>query len=303
MQPLLQVSNLSKNFADFAAVSDLSFNVYEGDIYGFLGQNGAGKSTTIRMILSLIKPTGGDILFRGKTVVGTDKSWLKDCGAIIERPDLYKYLSAYDNLRIFAKMSGKAISKKQIFDQLEMVGLSERASSKVKTFSQGMKQRMGIAIALVHDPGLVILDEPTNGLDPQGIADMRQLIISLREQHNKTVIISSHLLNEIEQVATRMLIIHKGKKIIEGKVSDLINPENSVVELDTINNQKAFLILQTSAWATSTTLEDDVLKIQLNKTDVPQVLALLQSAELPVFAAVPRNSLEDYFLQVTKTEA
>ena len=303
MQPLLQVSNLSKNFADFAAVSDLSFNVYEGDIYGFLGQNGAGKSTTIRMILSLIKPTGGDILFRGKTVVGTDKSWLKDCGAIIERPDLYKYLSAYDNLSIFAKMSGKAISKKQIFDQLEMVGLSERASSKVKTFSQGMKQRMGIAIALVHDPGLVILDEPTNGLDPQGIADMRQLIISLREQHNKTVIISSHLLNEIEQVATRMLIIHKGKKIIEGKVSDLINPENSVVELDTVNNQKAFLILQTSVWATSTTLEDDVLKIQLNKTDVPQVLALLQSAELPVFAAVPRNSLEDYFLQVTKTEA
>ena len=303
MQPLLQVSNLSKNFADFAAVSDLSFNVYEGDIYGFLGQNGAGKSTTIRMILSLIKPTGGDILFRGKTVVGTDKSWLKDCGAIIERPDLYKYLSAYDNLSIFAKMSGKAISKKQIFDQLEMVGLSERASSKVKTFSQGMKQRMGIAIALVHDPGLVILDEPTNGLDPQGIADMRQLIISLREQHNKTVIISSHLLNEIEQVATRMLIIHKGKKIIEGKVSDLINSENSVVELDTVNNQKAFLILQTSVWATSTTLEDDVLKIQLNKTDVPQVLALLQSAELPVFAAVPRNSLEDYFLQVTKTEA
>ena len=243
MQPILQVSNLSKNFADFAAVTDLSFNVYEGDIYGFLGQNGAGKSTTIRMILSLIKPTGGDILFRGKTVVGTDKSWLKDCGAIIERPDLYKYLSAYDNLRIFAKMSGKAISKKQIFDQLEMVGLAERASSKVKTFSQGMKQRMGIAIALVHDPGLVILDEPTNGLDPQGIADMRQLIISLREQHNKTVIISSHLLNEIEQVATRMLIIHKGKKIIEGKVSDLINPENSVVELDTVNNQKAFLIL------------------------------------------------------------
>ena len=303
MQPLLQVDNLSKNFADFAAVSDLSFNVYEGDIYGFLGQNGAGKSTTIRMILSLIKPTGGDILFRGKTVVGTDKSWLKDCGAIIERPDLYKYLSAYDNLSIFAKMSGKAISKKQIFDQLEMVGLSERASSKVKTFSQGMKQRMGIAIALVHDPGLVILDEPTNGLDPQGIADMRQLIISLREQHNKTVIISSHLLNEIEQVATRMLIIHKGKKIIEGKVSDLINPENSVVELDTVNNQKAFLILQTSVWATSTTLEDDVLKVQLNKTDVPQVLALLQSAELPVFAAVPRNSLEDYFLQVTKTEA
>lgn len=303
MQPILQVSHLSKNFGDFKAVSDLSFDVYEGDIYGFLGQNGAGKSTTIRMILSLVKPSGGDILFKGKSVVGTDKSWLKDCGAIIERPDLYKYLSAFDNLRIFARMSGKSISKKQIIDQLEMVGLAERASSKVKTFSQGMKQRMGIAIALVHNPGLVILDEPTNGLDPQGIADMRELIISLREQHNKTVIISSHLLNEIEQVATRMLIINKGKKIIEGKVTDLINPENSIVELETVDNNEAYGILQTSAWAASTTLEEDILKIKLNKAEVPQVLALLQSADIPVFSAIPRHSLEDYFLQVTKTEA
>lgn len=301
MDPLLKVSHLSKKFNDFTAVSDLSFDVYEGDIYGFLGQNGAGKSTTIRMILSLIKPSNGDIFFKGKSVVGTDKSWLKDCGAIIERPDLYKYLSAYDNLRIFARMSGKSISKKQINEQLEMVGLLDRASSKVKTFSQGMKQRMGIAIALVHNPGLVILDEPTNGLDPQGIADMRELIISLREQHNKTVIISSHLLNEIEQVATRMIIINKGKKIIEGKVAELINPENSVVELDTLDNRKAFTILQTSSWAAETTLKENVLKIKLSKTEVPAVLALLQSAELPVYSAMPRHSLEDYFLQVTKS--
>ncbi len=301
MEPLLKVSHLSKKFNDFTAVSDLSFDVYEGDIYGFLGQNGAGKSTTIRMILSLIKPTNGDIFFKGKSVVGTDKSWLKDCGAIIERPDLYKYLSAYDNLRIFARMSGKSISKKQIYEQLEMVGLLDRASSKVKTFSQGMKQRMGIAIALVHNPGLVILDEPTNGLDPQGIADMRELIISLREQHNKTVIISSHLLNEIEQVATRMIIINKGKKIIEGKVAELINPENSVVELDTLDNKKAFAILQTSNWAADTTLKEDTLKIKLSKVEVPAVLALLQSADLPVYSAMPRHSLEDYFLQVTKS--
>ncbi len=301
MEPLLKVSHLSKKFNDFTAVSDLSFDVYEGDIYGFLGQNGAGKSTTIRMILSLIKPTNGDIFFKGKSVVGTDKSWLKDCGAIIERPDLYKYLSAYDNLRIFARMSGKPISKKQIYEQLEMVGLLDRADSKVKTFSQGMKQRMGIAIALVHNPGLVILDEPTNGLDPQGIADMRELIISLREQHNKTVIISSHLLNEIEQVATRMIIINKGKKIIEGKVSELINPENSVVELDTLDNKKAFTILQTSSWAADTTLKEDILKIKLSKVEVPAVLALLQSADLPVYSAMPRHSLEDYFLQVTKS--
>ncbi len=303
MQPLLQVSHLSKNFNEFAAVTDLSLDVYEGDIYGFLGQNGAGKSTTLRMILSLIKPTSGDILFRGKSVVGRDKSWLKDCGAIIERPDLYKYLSAYDNLRIFAKMSGQYISKQQLYRQLEMVGLAERAASKVKTFSQGMKQRLGIAIALVHNPGLVILDEPTNGLDPQGIADMRQLIISLREEHNKTVIISSHLLYEIEQVATRMIIINKGKKIIEGNVADLINPANSILELETDNNEKALAVLQQTKWATGTTIEDGSIKIEIDRSEVPDLLRQMQELGVQVFSVVPRHSLEDYFLQVTKTDA
>lgn len=212
MDPLIVVKNLSKNFNDITAVSDLSFSVHKGDIYGFLGQNGAGKSTTIRMLLTLIKPNSGEIKIFGKELYANRHDILRQTGAIIERPDMYKYLSAYDNLSIFARMSGLKISRKMIMDQLQMVGLSERSNSKVKTYSQGMKQRLGIAIALVHNPQLIILDEPTNGLDPQGIADMRKLILQLSREMGKTIVVSSHLLSEIELIANRMIIIHKGKK-------------------------------------------------------------------------------------------
>ena len=158
MSVMLQVNGLSKNFKDFAAVRNLSFTVNQGDVYGFLGQNGAGKSTSLRMLLKLIKPTAGEIIFSGTNIENDDNAMLKQTGAIIERPDMYKYLSAYDNLYIFAKMSGIKITRKLLMDQLEMVGLADRAQSKAKTYSQGMKQRLGIAIALVHSPKLIILD-------------------------------------------------------------------------------------------------------------------------------------------------
>src|SRR5450631_253645 len=173
MPPIINVTGLSKHFGELQAVNSLSFSVQEADVYGFLGQNGAGKSTTIRMLLTLIAPTGGEIEIFGMNLRTHRKEILRQVGAVIERPDLYKYLSAYENLLLFAKMSGVRIQRRQLMEQLEMVGLAERAGSKVKTYSQGMKQRLGIAIALVHNPQLVILDEPVNGLDPQGIADMR----------------------------------------------------------------------------------------------------------------------------------
>src|SRR4029078_12940552 len=213
MADIIAARNLFKQFNEIKAVDDLSFSVPEGNIYGFLGQNGAGKSTTIRILLTLIHPTGGEIEIFGMDLKKHRKEILKRTGAIIERPDLYKYLSALENLRIFAVLSGIKITQKQLMDQLEKVGLSERANSKVKTYSQGMKQRLGIAVALVHDPDLIILDEPMNGLDPQGIADIRQLINQLSKEQGKTVFISSHLLSEMEQVADSLLIIHKGKKI------------------------------------------------------------------------------------------
>jgi ABC-type multidrug transport system ATPase subunit len=180
MNAILQVNQLCKSFQDFKAVQNLSFSVYEGDIFGFLGENGAGKSTTIRMILTLIKPTSGDIKLLGKNLQQNRNEILSQIGAVIERPDLYKYLSAYENLNLFARMSGLNISRNKLMEQLDVVGLADRSDSKVKTFSQGMKQRLGIAVSLVHDPTLIILDEPTNGLDPQGITDIRNLILRLQ---------------------------------------------------------------------------------------------------------------------------
>jgi len=246
MGDLIKVKNLTKDFKEIKAVDDLSFSVPEGQVYGFLGQNGAGKSTTIRMLLTLIKPTSGQIEIFGFDLQQHRKEILRQVGAIIERPDLYKYLTALENLRIFAAMSGVKISEKKLMDQLAMVGLAERAHSKVRTYSQGMKQRLGIATALVHNPKLIILDEPTNGLDPQGIADVRNLILHLSNDLKKTLMISSHLLSEMELIADSMLIIDKGKKIVEGKVNDLFDPAETLVELKTTDDIAAWQKLQAS---------------------------------------------------------
>src|ERR1700712_1157880 len=253
---LVEVKNLKKEFVDTTAVNNLSFTVQQGDVYGFLGQNGAGKSTTMRMMLTLIAPTSGTINMFGMELGRNSKDILKQVGAIIEKPDVYKYLSAYDNLELFAKLSGIKPTKQLLMAELDKVGLADRAQSKAKTFSQGMKQRLGIAIALVHNPQLIILDEPTNGLDPQGIADMRHLIVSLSREHGKTVIVSSHLLSEIEQMATRILIINKGEKIVEGTAEELFDPAHTIIELQTTDNKQALKILMESNWASNYKITD-----------------------------------------------
>ncbi len=300
MSAMVRVSNLSKQFSGLKAVDDLSFTVNEGDVYGFLGQNGAGKSTTLRMMLTLIKPSGGDINIFEKSLHQHRNEVLSQVGAVIERPDLYKYLTAYENLSIFARLSGLKISRKLLMDQLEMVGLADRSSSKVKTYSQGMKQRLGIAVALVHNPKLILLDEPTNGLDPQGIADMRNLILSLSRQHGKTVIVSSHLLSEIEQIANRMIIIHKGKKITEGVVSELLDPSHTVVELDTTDNKTALALLQQSTqWSAFLQPAANGIKLQMNKSDIPALAAWLTETGTGILAINPRNTLEEFFLSLT----
>src|SRR5436190_20193563 len=178
------------------------------------------------MLLTLITPDSGSIEILGMDLQKRRHEVLKKVGAIIEKPVLYKYLTAIENLRMFAAISGVKLSEKQLMDQLALVGLVERARSRVKTFSQGMKQRLGIAVALVHDPDLIILDEPTNGLDPQGIADVRNLILHLSNDMKKTVLVSSHLLNEIEQIANRMIVIHRGKKMVEGNAAELFDQNN-----------------------------------------------------------------------------
>lgn len=301
MDILVEVNNLRKEFEDTTAVKDLSFTVQKGDIYGFLGQNGAGKSTSMRMMLTLIRPTSGSIKIFGMELEKHSKDILKQIGAIIEKPDVYKYLSAYDNLELFAKLSGIKPTKQQLMAELDKVGLADRAQSKAKTFSQGMKQRLGIAIALVHNPQLIILDEPTNGLDPQGIADMRHLIVSLSKQHGKTVIVSSHLLSEIEQIATRILIINKGEKIVEGTAEELFDPAHTIVELQTTNNANAKSLIEQSSWATAFKITDgEKLVFEMHRNDIPQFNKYLVNENVEVIQLSPKHSLENYFLKLTE---
>jgi ABC-type multidrug transport system ATPase subunit len=299
MSAIISVTHLSKKFKDITAVDDLSFTVNKGDVYGFLGQNGAGKSTSIRMMLTLIKPTSGNINMFGKDLNTHRSDILRQVGAVIEKPDLYKYLTAYQNLYIFAKMSGIKVTRQLLMQQLEMVGLKDRAHDKVKVFSQGMKQRLGIAVALVHNPELIVLDEPTNGLDPQGIADMRNLILQLSREMGKTVVVSSHLLSEIEIIANRILIINKGKKIVEGTAAELLDPAKTIVQIDTLNNAAALLQLQQSGWASLLLPSTDMIRIQMNKKDIPDLTKQLIEMGIGILSIQPRHSLEDYFLSLT----
>ncbi|RYY46099.1 MAG: ABC transporter ATP-binding protein [Chitinophagaceae bacterium] len=302
MSVILSVEHLHKQFDGIKAVNDLSFTVNEGDVYGFLGQNGAGKSTTIRMMLTLISPDAGDISIFGKDLQQHRNEVLQQTGAIIERPDMYKYLSALENLSIFARLSGIKLSKKELMLQLERVGLAERAGSKVKTFSQGMKQRLGIAIALVHDPKLIILDEPTNGLDPQGIAEMRKLIINLSREHGKTVIVSSHLLSEIEMMATRMIVIDKGRKIAEGSVQEMLDPASTIVQIETTDNGRTWQLLASSEWASGLENSTPAIRLRMDKSRIPQLASWLISQNISLIALQPKHSLEEYFLSLTNPD-
>lgn len=304
MSAIINVKHLTKEFKEIRAVNDLSFTVEQGQVHGFLGQNGAGKSTTIRMLLTLIQPTSGEIELFGMRLDRHRKEILRKVGAIIERPDLYKYLSAYDNLRIFATMSGIRPTKKLLMDQLEMVGLADRAHSKVKTYSQGMKQRLGIATALVHQPELIILDEPTNGLDPQGIADIRNLIIRLRSEMGKTLLISSHLLSEMELIADSMIIIDRGRKVIDGKVNDLFDPSETLVELKTVDHATALAKIKASPL--NEYLQDvrqDLIILKLHRDQAPSVIDALRERDINVLSFHAKHSLEDYFLSLTTSKA
>src|SRR4030095_5192440 len=285
MSSIIDVSGLTKSFNEITAVDNLSFTVKEKGVYGFLGPNGAGKSTTIRMLLSLIRPTGGEIRIFDLDLSTHRREILQRIGAIIEKPDMYKYLTAIENLNLFATMSGLKLKRKQLMDKLEKVGLAERADSKIKTYSQGMKQRLGIAVALVHDPDLIILDEPMNGLDPQGIADIRNLINHLSKDLGKTVFISSHLLSEIEQVADSLLIIHKGRKIAEGSLQELLNPEKSRIEIETRSVKELALQLRQTAWgAKIIEVNGEKLIMQLKREEVPLLIQQLTEMKTAIYS-------------------
>ncbi len=298
MPTLIDIEHISKHFGEIKSVDDLSFSVNEGEVYGFLGQNGAGKSTTIRILLSLIKPTSGKIKLFGMDLMKHRSRILRQVGAIIEKPDLYGYLTALQNIQMMAKLSGVQVPESRLMQQLERVGISDRAHSKVRAFSQGMKQRLGIACALVHDPKLVVLDEPTNGLDPQGIADMRNLIMHLSREEGKTIFVSSHLLSEIEIIADSMLIIDKGRKMAEGKVSQLLNPADTLISIETADGAKTKSVLEQSQWSKFLQNGPGII-LKMDKKEVPQLVRFLTQHGIEIFSVQPRHSLEDYFLSLT----
>lgn len=300
MEPILEVRDLCKSFGKFKAVDGLSFAIRPGEVHGFLGQNGAGKSTTMRMLLGLIFPDSGSIYINGTEFNNSRRHLLSNIGAIIERPDMYGYLSGYENLKIFAMLGNRNIKATRLHEVLEQVGLKGRERDKVKAYSQGMKQRLGIAIAMVNEPDLLILDEPTNGLDPQGIAEIRALIVSLSRDHGKTVLVSSHLLYEMEQVATSMLIIHKGKKVGQGPVSELLNPDETLTDVLILPDSRLPALVTTSAWQQYLhEAAPEKLTFKMNPKHIPELNKWLATHNIAVTGINSRHSFEAYFLSIT----
>jgi ABC-type branched-subunit amino acid transport system ATPase component len=302
MEQILKVRGLEKSFGDFKAVDGLDLDVYRGDVFGFLGPNGAGKSTSIRMLLSLIKPTAGTIEIFGKNFENDRNYILSRIGSIVEKPDFYKYLSAKKNIEIFARLSGVSKSNSQIEELIEFVGLKGRGDDKVKNYSHGMKQRLGLAQALVHDPELIILDEPTTGLDPQGIIDIRNLILYLSKEKNKTIFLSSHILSEMELIATRMAIINKGKCVAQGSIHDLLNDDDRIVtitvsEVDTVLNY-----INASAWKTHiNSVDGDTILFNLTFKQISELNKELVNQGFNIHGLESRRQLEDFFLKLTES--
>jgi ABC-type multidrug transport system ATPase subunit len=298
-EKIISVRHLSKKFGSFQAIHDVSFSVYKGDVFGFLGPNGAGKSTSIRCLNSLINPDSGTIEIFGESITTHRESILGRVGSIIEKPDFYKYLSAYRNLEIFSRISGKPSSKQEIYKMLDFVGLGGREKDKFAGFSHGMKQRLGIAQTLLHNPDLIILDEPTTGLDPQGIIDIRNLILRLKNEQNKTVLLSSHNLAEIELICNRMVIINKGRSMVEGKVSELMNGENLILRLEAspIPAVKNVLL----AWKPTLLWEnvgDSSVQFPIEKSEIPLLTKVLVENNIEIFSLEAKRTLEDYFIKI-----
>lgn len=295
---VLKIENLHKSFKNFKAVDGLNIEVKKGEIYGFLGPNGAGKSTTIRIILSLLKADSGRVYYFGSELTPQSRALFSRVGALVEKPDFYLYLTAFRNLEYFSELYGKKYSKSKLYETLELVGLRGRENDKVKAYSLGMKQRLGLAQALIHDPELIILDEPTNGLDPQGMREVRNLLINLANNHGKTIFLSSHILKEVEGMATSMAIINKGKTIVQGKVSELLNDASTRIYIETMSLPESFSISNTDYFKILE-IKDNKIELEATKNNIPKIIDLLRQKEIDIYSVNSVNSLEEYFIKLT----
>lgn len=294
---VLRTINLTKRYKNRLAVDHLNIEVRQGEIFGFLGPNGAGKSTTIRMILHLIFPTEGDVEIFGESLKETGQRALANVGAVVEKPAFYGHLSALRNMEILGGLQ-KPVTRRRIMKYLERVGLADRAGDPVKTYSHGMNQRLGLALILLKEPQLIILDEPTTGLDPQGMKEVRELILELSRERGVTVLLSSHLLYEVEMIATRMAIIHHGRLRVGGSVHDLLKKGPSEVLIKTDRPTEAVQFLKTNESYRSARIHIDGINVELDQERIPELNRQLVNAGFNVSALVPQRTLETYFLNL-----
>jgi ABC-2 type transport system ATP-binding protein len=296
----LEVKGLSKNISNRTIVDDISFNVQQGEIFGLLGPNGAGKTTTIRMLVGLAKPTKGTISICGQDIQTNHSDALKNVGTIVENPELYPYLSGLENLRQFARLSGP-INNQRIAEVIRIVGLEDRITDKVKRYSLGMRQRLGLGQALLHNPALLILDEPSNGLDPSGIREFRQLLLTLASQ-GTSILISSHLLAEIEQVVDRVGVLDHGKWIVTSTLAQLQGQSNLnrlILHADHAEQALAYLLQDHPTLNARIEVQGQVI-IEAPAQILNPILTTLIDKGIQIHRLEEqRSSLEDVFLTLT----
>jgi ABC-2 type transport system ATP-binding protein len=298
---VLRTRGLTKRYGERLAVDHLNLAVRRGEIFGFLGPNGAGKTTTIRMALGLITPTDGEIQLFGQDLAAHRASVLPQVGALVETPALYGYLSGRDNLRVFGDTLG-GVPAERIDAVLELVRLSGRARDRVRTYSLGMKQRLGVAVALLHDPELLVLDEPANGLDPAGIVEMRDLLRQLASQ-GKTIFISSHVLSEVRQICTRVAILNLGRLVTETSVEELVSGHGDfAVRLEPAHLGEALALVRGQPWGRDARVEGDLLIVPAPEGHGRDLnLFLVHAGFAPESLAPHAQDLEDVFLRLTGT--
>lgn len=296
---VLRTRDLSKQFGKRWAVKNLNVQVHRGDVFAFLGPNGAGKSTTIRMILTLLMPSFGSVEIFGEDLHRSRSAILSRVCGIVEKPDFYLYLSAYKNLEIIGSMT-RRIQNREIMEVLDLVGLVARAFEKVKTFSHGMKQRLGIAQVLLTKPELIILDEPTAGLDPQGMKEVRDLIRGLSAESEMTIFLSTHLLSEVEQVATRMAVINRGELIAQGSVSELLDQEPTDYSIQVSHYDSALELIRELPWVQVLSSQRERMEVRVEEGRASELNRFLVTKGMDVVSFYPHQTLEDFFLKITK---
>lgn len=295
---VLKLKNVSKSFGKRKIIDNLNLEVEEGEIYGFLGPNGSGKTTTIKMILRLINSDSGEIKVNGYDTKKQFEKAMECIGAIVENPDLYKYMSGIDNLRLHARI--RNIDEKRIKEVLELVELKGREKDKVGKYSLGMKQRLGLALTLLHKPKVLILDEPTNGLDPAGIKKLRDILKEISHKEGVAVFVSSHILSEMQLMCDRVAVLDNGKIVKVEKISDTNEEKEEVVEIKVRNIEKAVKILK-EEFNLDVKIENNKINITVRTEKLPEVIKKLAIADTEIQLVIPKeHTLEDIFFDATE---